>query len=467
MTNEFLWGGSISAHQSEGASDQVYEKGKSIYDVLKDRGFRDFSQGIDLYHRYKDDIRLLKEMGFNSFRFSISWSRIFPKGEGKINQKGVDFYNSYIDELIKVGIEPIICLYHFDTPLYLQEKYDGWFSRKTIEAYVNYARFCVKEFGDRVKYWIPMNEQNGTSLIALISSDISTNDSNFDKYKNQLNYNLAVASSYVNEFVKKYVEDGVCITMVVTRPAYPVTCNPEDVLIANRINEAYNFGLLDLLISGKFSKQSLFKMRETNSLPEMNCSDLKHLYENRATNIGISYYGSFTVGEHEKDLDAVKDTLSIFKGKKTEFPDNPYLYKTQWDWTIDHLGLRIILNQIYSRYNLPIYVLESGIGVKEELNESKTIEDDYRIDYLSKQIVSVLDAKFNDYVDIRSYLTWGPIDILSSSGDMSKRYGFIYVDRDNEGKGSFDRYKKKSFYWFKKVIETNGKYAYEELRDKN
>ena len=456
LPKDFLWGGSVSAHQTEGAVGPEYGKGPSIYDYLKEKGICNFDQGIDTYHHYREDARLFGELGLNCYRFSISWSRVLPDGEGEINEEGMAFYEDFVDALLENGIEPMVCLYHFDTPLALQKKYNGWLSRETVKAYARYAAIVMERLGGKVKYWIPMNEQNGCPLVGMISSGIKPDHPDFDRLRSQLTHNLALASAWVTENKRTYAPQATVIGMINAGPVYPATCRPEDVRAAQGLSEVYNLELLQLLTRGTYSKSLWRRMERQGILPEAEEGDWELLKRNTVDAVGISYYASKTVSGQNKNADLSRDLLRTFGGGKSAFDPNPYLEATQWGWTVDPEGLRIVLNMIYNRFELPIYVLESGVGVRESLDENKTVEDDYRIDYLRRQIEAVEAACAQDGVDVRSYLTWAPIDILSSRGEMAKRYGFIYVDRDEEGNGDMKRYKKKSFDWYRQVIESNG-----------
>lgn len=458
MPDGFLWGGSVSAHQSEGAAEGSYGKGMTIYDEMNRKGFRDFSKGIDTYHHYKEDAKLFKELGINTYRFSIAWSRILPDGEGKVNEQGLQFYDDFIDSLIENGIEPMVCLYHFDTPLALQKKYNGWESRKTVEAFEKYTRIIMNRYKDKVKYWIPMNEQNGCTVVGMISSGIRSDHPQFSKIRNQLMHHLAMASASVVKCKKELCPSSIVIGMINASPCYPVSCRPMDVLEAQRVNNSFNFELLQLLVKGTYTKQHWAQMQGLDILPEMAEGDLSYLKENTVNAIGISYYASLVTGDNHKGIDITANTLNTFLGGTTAFEKNVHLNKTQWGWTIDPVGLRIILNDIYQRYEKPIYVLESGIGVQEELDEKLSVEDDYRISYFSRQIEEVRNAICIDHVDVRSFLTWAPIDILSSQGEMKKRYGFIFVNRTDDDLKDMKRYKKKSFQWYHDVICSNGEF---------
>ncbi|EOR26493.1 Aryl-phospho-beta-D-glucosidase BglH [bioreactor metagenome] len=456
MPEGFLWGGSVSAHQTEGASGEEYGKGLTIYDYLKSKGFRDFNDGIDFYHNYEDDIKLFKELGINSYRFSVAWSRILPDGEGEINEQGLRFYDRVIDSLLDNQIEPMICLYHFDTPLELQNKYDGWLGRGTLRAYEKYVRILMERYKGKVKYWIPMNEHNGCPLVGLLASEIGPDDSKFDSTRYQLMHNMALASAIVVKCKNEIDPDATVIGMINSSPCYPKTCNPLDILEAQRINESFNFDLLNILVRGQYSKALWRSMDINNLLPNIEDNDLELLKKNTVDCIGISYYASSIASNEKRGINVSRNTLNTFMGKKTAFDKNPYLENTEWGWTIDPLGLRIILKDIYQRYEKPIYILESGIGVNEELDKNMTVEDDYRIEYFKKQIEAVSSSICEDFVDVRSFLTWAPIDILSSQGEMKKRYGFIYVNRTDTDLRDMKRYKKKSFKWFHDVIKSNG-----------
>lgn len=456
MPDGFLWGGSVSAHQSEGASQPEYGRGPSIYDYLKKKGFRDFRDGIDVYHHYEEDAKLFKEMGMNSYRFSISWSRVVPEGEGEVNEQGLAFYDRFIDSLLENGIEPIVCLYHFDTPLALQMKYNGWFGRETVDAFEAYTRILMNRYKGKVKYWIPMNEQNGCTVVGMISSGIQPDDPNFQKLRNQLLHNQAIASALVGKCKREIDPEAIIVGMINASPCYPKTCLPLDVLEAQRVNESFNFDLLDIMIKGRYAPATWKRMVQEQTMPEMKEEDLQLLEENTMDAIGMSYYASLVASEDNKGIDISKNLLGTFQGKQTAFEKNPYLGMTQWGWTIDPTGLRVILRELYQRYEMPIYVLESGIGVAEELNEQNSVEDDYRIEYFTKQIEAVRSAICEDFVDVRSFLTWAPIDILSSQGEMKKRYGFIYVNRSDTELLDMKRYKKKSFQWYHDVMASNG-----------
>ncbi|MDQ0360298.1 glycoside hydrolase family 1 protein [Breznakia pachnodae] len=455
---QFLWGGSVSAHQTEGGKDETYGMGKSIYDVLPVReGRSDWSVAIDEYHRYKEDIALFKELGLKAYRFSIAWARIFPEGEGKINTVGLQYYHDFVDELIKNDIEPIICTYHFDIPLTLQKKYGGWKSKETIRAYEEYVSLLTEEFKDKVKIWIPMNEQNGCHMPALIFSGMKFDDPDYQKTKTQVIHNLLLANAICVKHIHKKVTDAQVGAMIQYCPIYPQTQHPLDVEAAMKAQNEYNYEVLDVMVRGEYAPRLLIDWKTNGILPEMSEQELKLLKENTADFVGFSYYFSKVTNQEPGKHDLNDLIFGSFVSGKSPFPQNEYLTATEWDWTIDPVGLRISMNELYNRYHKPLFIFESGIGVIEELNEQHTVDDDYRIQYFKEHLEQMNLAMDVDGVPCMGYLTWAPIDILSSGAEMKKRYGFIYVNRNDAELLDMKRYKKKSFAWFQNVIKSDGK----------
>lgn len=441
----FLWGGSVSSMQTEGAWNED-GKGKSIYDTrtapMAQKG--DWGTAIDFYHRYKEDIALFAEMGFNSYRFSVSWSRVIPDGDGEVNEKGLEFYDRVIEELLSKGIEPVVCLYHFDLPYSLQERFGDWDNRNICDAYTRYAEIVISHFGDKVKYYIPFNEQNASMLISGMMAKPEENKA-LKLAKTKQNY--FVASSTVHELVHKYNKNAVCGGMVNYTPMYAFDCNPQNVLAARKLEKIYDYDTLNVFAFGEFETSEIKKW-EALGIP-MSEHDLKLIRNNTMDFIGCSYYMSGTM-----DAESVKGGLfALFGGNKVK---NPFIKDTEWGWGIDPVGLRIAVDEIWGRYHLPVFIMECGIGVNEKLNENNTVEDDYRIAYFTSHLEELKKAISEDGANVMGFLTWGPIDILSSQGDMNKRYGFIYVNRENDDVLDLARYRKKSFDWFKKVIESNG-----------
>lgn len=464
IKNDFLWGGSVSAMQIEGAWNEG-GKGLTVYDVrdIKE-GESDWKTAIDFYHRYKEDIAMFGEMGFKAYRFSISWARIFPEGEGTVNEEGLKFYENVIDELLKYNIEPVICLYHFDMPIALQEKYKDWTSRGMVRAYENYARVVIERFKDKVKYWIPFNEQNAGALLGSIipmsfaSKGIENDEKKIIKDVYQTIHNMLMASAYVSKTVKELTINGQVGGMITDMLIYPATCKPEDILEAQRGNEFFNYLHLDVFSNGEYPDYVKVEWDKYDCTPIMEEGDLEVLKTSTIDFLSFSYYMSNIISSSEESgssLGIIKKIIqSIFSGKEI----NPYLKASEWGWTVDPIGLRVALKEIYARYKKPIFILENGIGVKEELDKNNTVEDDYRIKYHEDHIAQIKKAMEIDGVDCFGYLTWGPIDILSSQGEMRKRYGFIYVDRTETELRNLNRYRKKSFEWYKEIIATNAEY---------
>jgi len=459
---DFLWGGAVAANQVEGAYDED-GKGLSVQDVLPD-GMRRITdeptkenlklKGIDFYHRYKEDIALFAEMGFKVFRTSIAWSRIFPNGdERQPNEAGLQFYDDVFDECHKYGIEPLVTLSHYETPLHLANEYDGWKNRQLVSFFENYARTVFERYKNKVKYWVTFNEINSILHNPFMSGGIRTPKeelSEQDLY--QAVHHELVASASATKIGKEINPDFQIGCMVLAMPTYPMTPKPEDVLAA-REAENQNFLFSDIHVRGEYPGYIKRYFAENGIETHFEEGDKEVLKEHTVDFISFSYYMSVTEASNKADY--VSGEGNIVGGL-----ENPYLEKSEWGWAIDPKGLRIALNEFYDRYQIPLFIVENGLGAKDELIQDDdgdyTVEDDYRIDYLQKHLQQVKEA-VKDGVDVIGYTSWGPIDLISAStAQMSKRYGFIYVDRNDDGSGTFNRYKKKSFDWYKKVIETNG-----------
>lgn len=459
---DFLWGGAVAANQVEGAYNED-GKGLSVQDVLPDGMGRITSEptednlklkGIDFYHRYKEDVQLFAEMGFKVFRTSIAWSRIFPNGdETEPNEAGLQFYDDLFDECHKYGIEPLVTLSHYETPLHLANEYDGWRSRKLVDFFENYARVVFNRYKDKVKYWVTFNEINSILHNPFMSGGIKTPKeelSEQDLY--QAVHHELVASASATKIGKEINPDFQIGCMVLAMPTYPMTPKPEDVLVA-RDAENQNFLFSDIHVRGEYPGYIKRYFAENNIEIHFEEGDKELLKKYTVDFISFSYYMSITEAENKKDY--VSGEGNIIGGL-----ENPYLESSEWGWAIDPKGLRIVLNDFYDRYQVPLFIVENGLGAKDELiqddNGNYTVDDGYRIDYLEKHLHEVKEA-IKDGVDVMGYTSWGPIDLISAStAQMSKRYGFIYVDRNDDGSGTLNRYKKKSFDWYKKVIETNG-----------
>ena len=460
---EFLWGGATAANQCEGAWNED-GKGASIQDYMPHGIMQGPSEvidehnlklkGIDLYHHYKEDIALFAEMGFKVYRLSIAWSRIFPNGDDeKPNEKGLEFYDNVFDECKKYGIEPLVTLSHYETPYHLAKKYDGWKSRDLIGFYEKYVRTVFTRYKGKVHYWITFNEINSIWHFPLMGAGILTP-------KNLLNaqdlYQAAhhelVASALATKIGHEIDSENKIGCMVLGLTSYPRTCNPDDV-IATMEESKRGYFFTDIHMRGYYPSYALKMMEKEGVVLDATDEDLEIL-KNTCDFLSFSYYMSKCIASNPEQYEKGKGNLTT--GVK-----NPYLQESQWGWQIDPKGLRYLLNTYYDRYQKPLFIVENGLGAKDTLlSEEKDgywVEDDYRIQYMNDHLAQVSKAIEDDGVEVMGYTSWGCIDLISAStAEMKKRYGFIYVDRNNDGTGSFKRYKKKSFYWYKKVIETNG-----------
>lgn len=458
----FLWGGALAANQCEGAARED-GKGLSTADALTSgvfgktqippQGFYLKEEAIDFYHQYKEDIALLKEMGFKTLRISIAWTRIFPKGdEAEPNEKGLEFYDGLISELLSQGIEPLVTLSHYEMPLHLATEYGGWGNRKVIDLFVRYADTVFRRYRNQVKYWLTFNEINMMLHAPFNGGGIDQSAEEADKsLLYQAIHHQLVASAAVTKLGHEINSEFQIGCMIAGSPMYPLTCNPDDVMEAlRRDRESLFFG--DVHVRGTYPAYMKRYFKENKISLEIQEEDLEVL-KHTVDFISISYYMSYcATADQEKNKLSRGNILSAVK--------NPYLKESEWGWQIDPKGLRYLLNQLYDRYQLPIFIVENGLGAKDVLVENekgeKTVQDDYRIQYLNDHLIQVSEA-LADGVEVLGYTSWGCIDIVSNtSNQMSKRYGFIYVDRNDDGSGSLKRYKKKSFEWYKNVIETNG-----------
>ncbi|MCZ0717589.1 glycoside hydrolase family 1 protein [Aerococcus sp. YH-aer221] len=458
----FLWGGATAANQLEGAYD-VDGKGLSVQDVTPDGGMGPITDGptpdnlkleaVDFYHHYKEDIVLFAEMGFKVFRLSIAWSRIFPNGdETEPNEAGLQFYDDVFDELAKYGIEPLVTISHYETPLHLSKEYNGWANRKLIDFYAHYAETIFKRYKDKVKYWLTFNEVNSVLHAPFMSGGILTPPEELSKQDlYQAVHHELVASSLATKIGHEINPNFKIGCMVLAMPAYPMTPDPLDQL-AVREFENQNYLFSDIHVRGKYPNYIKRYFDENNITIDFAEGDKQLLAEHTVDFVSFSYYMSVAQAHNPEEY-------STGKGNIMGGISNPYLESSEWGWQIDPVGLRLVLNDFYDRYQIPLFIVENGLGAKDELVETKngyTVNDDYRIDYMQKHLQQVGEA-VKDGVDIMGYTSWGCIDLVSAStAQLSKRYGFIYVDRDDNGEGSFKRYKKKSFDWYKDVIASNG-----------
>lgn len=462
FNDDFLWGGAIAANQCEGAYLED-GKGLSIQDIMPNGVVGEISEepieenlklvGIDFYHRYKEDIKLFAEMGFKTLRFSIAWSRIFPKGDEKEpNELGLKFYDNVIDECLKYGIEPLVTLSHYETPLHLAKTYDGWRSRKLIGFFENYCRVVFERYKGKVKYWLTFNEINAVIHFPLMGAGIYTPKSQLTKQDvYQAAHHELVASALAVKLAHEIMSEAKVGCMVLGVVNYPMTPNPDDMIASMERDRDLMF-FTDVQVRGKYPRYTKKLFRELNVEIQMEPGD-EELLKNTVDFISFSYYMSKCTA---KDLSKYEKG----RGNLTSGVKNPYLKESEWGWQIDPQGLRYICNYFYDRYEKPLFIVENGLGAIDELvevNGEKTVIDDYRIKYLNDHLVE-LGKAIDDGVEVMGYTSWGCIDLVSAStAELKKRYGFIYVDRNNDGSGTLERYKKKSFHWYKEVIRTNGK----------
>lgn len=466
MPNGFLWGASTSAYQVEGAA---LEDGKKLsqMDVLNaDTGFADASVASDHYHRYKEDIALMKECGFSAYRFSFSWSRIFPDGVGKVNQKGIEFYDNLIDELLKNNITPIPTIYHYDMPMALVEKYDGWISRQSIDDFVEYSKFLILRYADKIKDWLILNEQSIIVEFWKKKNFIPEKYHNMPQIKFQVNHHMNLAQALVSKLIHEHVKGGRAGSAIGYSPIYALDSSPKNMLAMLNAENLKNQYYLDIYFKGHYPKNALFYLKEHNLAPKIEEGDDKILKEGLLDFLGVNYYASKCVRFPEADKNQLTEAKSNLSGKKGQMgayeimPDfyqyikNPNAETNDWDWTIDPIGMEYLLRDIYQRYNIPMVITENGLGARDVL-ENGQVHDEYRIDYWCKHLNSIYRA-IEMGVEVQGFLPWSFIDVLSTSNGYQKRYGLVYVNRDDKDLKDLSRIKKDSFYWYQKVISTNG-----------
>ena len=473
LPNDFLWGGAFAAHQFEGGWNEG-GKGPSVVDVLTAGAHgvpREITQTVeedkfypnqvasDFYHRYKEDIKLFAGMGLKCLRTSIAWTRIFPNGdELEPNEEGLKFYDDVFDELLKYGIEPVITLSHFELPLHLAREYGGFRSRKVVDCFERFAKVCFERYKNKVKYWMTFNEINnqmdtGNPLFFWTNSGVVVEEGEDPKavlYKVAHNELLASAKAVIaGKEINPEFKIGCMVSHV---PIYPYSCNPDDVMAAEEaMRQRYFFA--DVHCRGHYPSYALKEFEREGYDIGMEEGDAEILAKGTVDYVGFSYYMSTTVKSDVHN----ENTGDIVNGALSNGVENPYIESSDWGWAIDPVGLRYALNRFYDRYELPVFIVENGFGAVDKVSEDGKIHDQYRIDYLKKHIEQMELAVNYDGVDLMGYTPWGIMDLVSfTTGEMKKRYGFIYVDRDNEGNGTLERSKKDSYDWYKKVIASNG-----------
>ncbi|MCM3602542.1 glycoside hydrolase family 1 protein [Robertmurraya korlensis] len=466
----FLWGGATAANQLEGAYLEggkgmnladVMPGGKVRLKVIAEPGF-DFKidkekyvypnhDGIDFYHRYKEDIALFAEMGFKTYRMSIAWSRIFPQGnEVEPNEEGLAFYDRVFDELKKYNIEPVVTISHYEIPLYLITEYGGWRNREVIGFFERYATTLFKRYKDKVKYWLTFNEINGATHLPILGLGFSpeTEETKLQDSFQGLHHQF-VASALAVKAGHEIIPGSQIGCMLVYAPTYSFDSNPENVMHALQEQRLFNNYCGDVQVRGEYPAFAKRFWKENGINLDIQEGDLEIIKEGPVDFISLSYYMSRTEKKN-------KTPEEIGQGNLIGGVKNPFLRASDWGWEIDPTGLRIGLNQLYDRYRVPLFIVENGLGAYDKVEEDGSINDDYRINYLREHVEAMGEA-IEDGVELMGYTPWGCIDLVSAStGEMSKRYGFIYVDKHDDGSGTLERSKKKSFYWFKNVIATNG-----------
>lgn len=466
---EFLWGGATAANQCEGAYDEdgrglasvdVIPYGEDRFKVARgeikmlecdDSHLYPAHYGIDFYHRYKEDIKLFADMGLKCFRFSIAWTRVIPDGDGEVCDKGLDFYEAVVDECLKYGIEPLITINHFDAPINLINKFGGWKDARMIDAFLKLCEALFKRLGNKVKYWLTFNEINMLLHLPFMGSGILFEEG---EEKNQVLYTAAhhelVASAKAVIMAHKMMPDAMVGCMLAAGQFYPFSCNPDDVYKGMEADRD-NYFFTDVQARGEYPVWALKRMEKANVKLTISEEDKKILKEGTVDFISFSYYSSRCVSADPEVCKNYAKGNAVFASVK-----NPYLKASEWGWQIDPLGLRITCNTLYDRYNKPLFIVENGLGAKDIIEDGK-IHDTYRIDYMREHIKAMNAVINEDGIPLLGCTFWGIIDLVSAStGEMSKRYGMIYVDKDDKGEGTYNRLKKDSFFWYQKVIKTLG-----------
>ncbi|QBQ07767.1 6-phospho-beta-glucosidase [Spiroplasma gladiatoris] len=455
---DFLWGASTSAYQFEGAYN-VDGKGLSVQDFIGKhypKDITDFKVTSDHYHRYKEDVEMMAKMGLKAYRFSIAWTRIIPDGNGEINQKGIEFYNNLIDELIKYNIEPIVTMYHFDLPDNLN-KIGGWKAKETTEGFLKFAKAIFTSFKDKVKYWITINELNVMILSGHVINMVDDLEE-WNRIKFDVLHNLNMAQAKVINLFRDIVPNGKIGPAPNISAVYPASSKPEDQNAKFNFSMLRNWTFLDVICRGSYNPFYLNFLKKQGYNFNPSQEDLAILRSAKPDFISFNYYSSSTV-EH-MGIDE-KNTNLNDQQKGYEIPgygktvQNPNLLKTQFGWEIDPIGLKNTLKELYDRYNLPLLISENGIGARDVLTSDFKIHDDYRIEYYNQHISEMAKA-IDDGVEMLGYCPWSAVDLVSTHEGISKRYGFIYVNRDEFDLKDLKRYPKDSFFWYKTLIENNG-----------
>lgn len=469
----FLWGGALAAHQFEGGVLETF-KGLSVADVMTagahgvprvitdgvlEGNYYPNHVGIDFYHRYKEDIAMFADLGFKCFRTSIAWSRIFPNGdETEPNEEGLQFYDNVFDELLKYGIEPVITLSHFEMPYHIAKEYGGFMNRQTVDFFVKFAEVVFRRYKDKVKYWMTFNEINNQMNYHNDIFGWTNSGAHFGDYENPeeamyiCGHHTLLASALAVKVGKEINPDFLIGNMIAMVPIYPFSCRPEDVLLASQaMHDRWFF--CDVQVRGHYPAYALKMFERKGFNIQITEEDKAILANGKVEYIGFSYYMTNVV-DSQKEMADLSKTIEASNPYNVK---NPFIKESDWGWAIDPIGLRYALNQFYERYELPLFIVENGFGAIDVKEEDGSVHDQYRIDYLKSHIQEMEKAINEDGVELMGYTPWGCIDCVSfTTGEMKKRYGFIYVDRNNDGSGTLERSKKDSYDWYKQVTASNG-----------
>lgn len=471
MPDDFLWGGATAANQCEGAYREG-GRGLSSVDVIPfgpdrmpvARGQMKMlacdsehsypaHEAIDMYHHFKEDIALFAQMGFKCYRLSVSWTRIFPNGDDEMpNEAGIRFYNDLFDECLRNGIEPLVTICHFDTPVALIKKYGGWKDRRMVDAYLRYCEVLFRQYGKKVKYWITFNEINMLLHMPFMGAGIVFEEGeNPEQVKYQAAHHELLASAKAVKLAHEIMPDAKVGCMLAAGQFYPYTCAPADVYKAMEYDRD-NYFFIDVQARGTYPVWAVKRMEKAGVRIQTEAGDEDILKAGVVDFVSLSYYCSRCISSDPEILKNKSRGNAVINAVI-----NPYLKSSEWGWQIDPLGLRITLNTLYDRYGKPLFIVENGLGANDAVEEDGTIHDPYRIDYMREHIKAMMEAVNEDGIPLLGYTCWGCIDLVSAStGEMKKRYGMIYVDKQNDGSGDLKRLKKDSFYWYQKVIRTNG-----------
>lgn len=456
----FLWGASTSAYQVEGAWDED-GKSPSIIDMYEHpAGYADFTVASDHYHHFAEDIALFAKMGLKAYRFSIAWTRILPQGTGEVNPAGVEHYRAVIAECRKYGIEPIVTMYHFDLPWCLEQQ-GGWLNRATIDAFQNYARVLFTEYGGEVKYWLTINEQNTMILhpgaIGLPKGGVLPSR----KELYQMNHHMMLAQARVMKLCHAMCPQAKIGPALNLTAMYPETCRPEDAIAAHNWEVLRCWNFADVPVFGQYHPLAMRYLEDRGLTPEIQPDDWDALAGAKPDFIAMNYYSTATIAASRgdaSDVSARAGDQQIMLGEEGVYraAENPYVGKTQYGWVVDPTGFRYTLRKVCERYHLPILITENGIGAPDKLEADGSVHDPYRIEFYEKHLHAMREA-ITDGVDMLGYCPWAAVDVVSTHQGYAKRYGFIYVDRDEQDLRDLRRYPKDSFYWYQKTIAENGK----------